>query len=118
MLATSIVTVVSVSDDDLRINRVVIDNEYNVGETRDVVARVNLENLGNANLEDVKLTITVPELGLRRSVGPFSIDEDERVLRNVVLEMVEHVQPGEYYVKIEARSGDLRKTKYRLITVE
>jgi uncharacterized membrane protein len=117
ILALSLVSA-SVSDDDLRIDRIVIDNDYNIGETDDVVARVSLQNIGDMDLEDVRVTVTIPELGVRRSAGPFDLDKDDGVVRRLILEMAEDVPAGEYYVKIEARNKDYRRTKYRLVTVE
>jgi uncharacterized membrane protein len=107
------------NNDDLIISRIIVDHEQFIQPSvvGDIVARVNVENLGNIDLEDVKVTVSVPELGLRRSVGPFKIDADDVAIRRFVLDLFDDVYPGEYYVKITAEDKDHRKTKYRLVQV-
>jgi hypothetical protein len=105
------------NDDDLTLSRIIIESDP-VVPYQDIVTRVNVDNIGNIDLENVKITVVVPELGLRRSVGPFDVNVDDVAIRRVVLDLFEEVQPGEYYVKITAEDKNHRKSKYRLITVQ
>lgn len=77
-----------------------------------------LNNNRDIDLEDVKITATVPEWGIRRSVGPFDIDEDDSVTRSIVFDIPDDITPGEYDIRITASNDRLVHVTHRVITIE
>ncbi|MBS3158540.1 hypothetical protein J4206_04600 [Candidatus Woesearchaeota archaeon] len=105
---------------DLRFNHVFVDQELSVSNEKlvqDVVAGVDLDNLGTFDLKDVKLTVAIPELGVQRSLGPFDVDSDSGTTRKVLLELFDDVPSGEYDVKLTLSNENFRKVRYRTVTL-
>ncbi len=78
-----------------------------------------LANTGDCDMEDVKIKAIIPELAVWRSVGPFDIDEDDEVYKQLLLEIPEYAVSGEEYMvrfKI-SQGGEHLRTKHRFIRV-
>lgn len=128
LLVLSLVSIVALSNaevneiraSDLRFNHVFVDQELSVSDEKlvqDVVAGVDLDNLGNFDLEDMKLTVAIPELGVKRSLGPFDVESDSGTTRKVLLELFEDVPSGEYDVRLTLSNENFRKVKHRTVTL-
>lgn len=128
LLVLSLVSIVALSNaevneprsSDLRFNHVFVDQELSVSDEKlvqDVVAGVDLDNLGSFNLEDMKLTVAIPELGVKRSLGPFDVKSDSGTTRKVLLELFEDVPSGEYDVRLTLSNENFRKVKHRTVTL-
>jgi opacity protein-like surface antigen len=82
----------------------------------DVDAVVNVENKLGSKLEDVHVTIVIPELGIRRRVGPFLIASGDEVTKRLLLDTF-NAEPGEYYVRITVSNDNVKRVRHRLITI-
>ena len=119
--------VITVSEEDkdymprrrVRIGRVNIltDPYFSPGDY--IPIRLNFENTGISDIEDVKVVVGIPELGTRRSVGPFDVDVREDAQRTILLELPPETLPGVYTVRIvlELKDKNLKRVKHREITV-
>jgi hypothetical protein len=96
--------------------RFVSDEYLVIGE--DLITRALLDNVGNADLEDVKVNVLIADLGVRRSVGPFTIDDDDNTDRKVYIQIPDWSQPGEYDVRITISNDDMHRVVYRKFVVE
>jgi len=64
-----------------------------------------LENNGDVGYDDLKITATVYDLGITRSVGSFDLHTDDEVTKTLILDIPYYAYPGEYPVRITV-SGD------------
>lgn len=102
----------------MKIDSLQILNEYaKPGE--DIGTLVRIQNNRNDDLEDVRITIIIPELGIRKRVGPFDIDDNDAIDKEIYLTLPDDVEPGDYIVKIITTNSnqDMRRVKHRYITV-
>ncbi|MBW2995592.1 hypothetical protein KY312_04525 [Candidatus Woesearchaeota archaeon] len=74
---------------------------------------VRIANNYDMDLEDVKLTVGVPELGVRKTAGPFDLDDGDEELKNLYIELPEWAKPGEYYIRIEISNEELHRVLHR-----
>jgi|GEM_PF-6828948 len=81
----------------------------------DLMAAVSLKNYGS-KLEDVKISVTIMDLGLRKTIGPFDMPSGAVVSKTLIIELPEDAQ-GEYDVEITASNDIVRKTTYRTIVI-
>lgn len=105
---------------DLRFNHIFVDQELSVSNEKlvqDVVAGVDMDNIGTFDLKDVKLTVSIPELGVKRSLGPFDVDSDSSTTRKLLLELFEDVPGGEYDVRLTLSNENFRKVRHRTVTL-
>ncbi len=100
----------------LKVPRLWIDKEVaRPGDT--VYIGIDVENNGDFDLDGLKVTALIPELGLRRSVGPFDLDDGDAVQRDISLRIPETAAPGEYVVRITYSNGHVKRVKHRFIRV-
>jgi len=81
----------------------------------DLESIVSLKNYGPV-LKDVKIAVTIMDLGLRKTIGPFDIASGAVVSKNLILELPEGVS-GEYDVEIAVSNDFLTKRAYRTIVI-
>lgn len=111
-------TDVSIVSRAMKIDSLQILNEYaKPGE--DIGTHVRIQNNRNADLDNVRITIIIPEIGVRKRVGPFDIDDNDAIDKEIYLTLPDDVEPGDYIVKIITTNSnqDFRRVKHRYITV-
>ena len=82
---------------------------------------VNFKNKANWDLENVKVTATIPELGIKKSVGPFDLGDGQEITKLMHLELPYYTTPGEYDIRVVINTdGDekMHRIKHRRIIVE
>lgn len=98
--------------DQVRLTR----GEYlSVGEV--LGASIRVLNDRETELQDVSITVGVPDLGIVRTVGPFDLDDGDEQLKNVYLEIPEWAKPGDYTIRISISNRQVDRTVHRLFTV-
>ncbi len=80
-----------------------------------LLAVVSIENTIGENLEGLHLAVTIPELGVRRVIGPFDLDDGDAVSRRVVLDIPSDGLPGVYDVRIVASNDEVRRVRVRQV---
>ncbi len=78
---------------------------------------ISFKNNGDRELENLKATVIIQELGVRASIGPLDVAVGKTVSRTIYADLPEDVQPGEYDVGIFVNSGSLHRAKYRYVDV-
>ncbi|MFH2028260.1 MAG: C1 family peptidase [Nanoarchaeota archaeon] len=82
-----------------------------------IESRLSLKNSGDKGLDDVKVTIVIPELGVRSRIGPFDLNEGEELTRAILAEIPEHTQPGEYVVRMTISNDQTIRVRHRILIV-
>jgi len=95
--------------------QVAADPYFEAGDQ--VPIMINFENTGVSNIEDVKVVVGIPELGIRRSAGPFDVDINKDAHRTLLLELPEYTEPGEYIIRVLIEHDEFKRIKHRFITV-
>jgi len=83
----------------------------------ELVMRITLENNGHRALEDVSVSLAIPELGVRRHEGTFDLSIGETDTAVVRLEIPDGVEPGEYDVHIAAGNDEVQRFRNRFIDI-
>lgn len=78
---------------------------------------VTLLNDGKKDLEDLKITTLIYDLGLRKSTTTFDLDRNDKVYKQLLLEIPADVEPGEYELRIVASNGEVTRVVHRFIEV-
>jgi hypothetical protein len=82
-----------------------------------VIVYVNLDNEGRQDLEDVRVVVTLPELGIRRASGEFDLDRGDDLTKDVVVGIPYFAWPGQHLVMVTVQNDDFHDTTHRIITV-
>ncbi len=64
--------------------------------------------LGNDELVDlkhVKVTVSIPELGVWSAVGPFELSSGDEVSKTVIVDIPKNAKPGKYYVRYDIKDA-------------
>ncbi len=106
----------------VQIADVVLSPGTTVKAGRSVLATVLLENLGDKEEDDVKVTVAIPELGVIASEFVDVVETDNHnVDREDVPEMFLPIPAdaaaGEYQVRVTAQYDDLRETATKTMTI-
>ena len=64
-----------------------------------------LENNGDVSYDDLKISVTIYDLGITRSVGSFDLNTNDEVTKTLLLDIPYYALPGEYPIRITV-SGD------------
>ena len=95
-------------------------NEDSIAPGEDVEAYVTIKNSGDLDLDDVKIVMIIQEIAARGSVGPFDLDDGEKVTKRVMMEIddSEDLSEGVYYVRFAISNDETRRVVYREIDLE
>ena len=85
-----------------------------VGEMLEGAVSVN--SFGK-NQKNVRITFGVPELGIFRRAGPFDLDTDDRIMKQIEVEIPEWAQPGDYTIRIDVSNDNIQRVIHREFTV-
>ncbi len=99
----------------IHVGRIRLNNEIvRAGDVLPVY--VTLEGTGNVKSNEIKVSITIPELGIYKSVGRFDLN-NKQVTKKILVDIPSWVQPGEYDLRIVISNDNIRRVKHRYITV-
>ena len=101
----------SANSKSVRLNRIAVFSDYS-----DVDTIVNVENNLGSKLKGAHITIVIPELGIRKRVGPLNIDSGDEITRMLMLDTY-GAEPGEYCVRITVSNDNIRRVRHRFITI-
>lgn len=85
---------------------------------QDVDLAINVKNNGRGELENLKVTATIPELALRDSAGPFDLRTTRHTTKHFHLALPEDLAPGEYMLRITIHNNDVSRVVHRPLIVE
>lgn len=84
------------------------------GETTFLIA--DFEN-GGSTLRDIRITMSLPELGVRYATSEFTIRSGKQVSEPLLVQIPYGTSPGMYTLKIAAHNSRFHEVAYRQITV-
>ena len=84
----------------------------------DLVINLDFENSGDLDLDDVSATVVIPELGIRKKVGPFDVDKSNDASRALMLLIPEDAEPGEYTARITISNDKLKRVRHRPVIIK
>lgn len=95
----------------LKIQDVILNPELNVKAGTALLAQVRLENKGEKEQEDVRVTVAIPELGVSATdyVDEIEDTDDSEETEEIYLRIPECAKKGIYEVKVTAEYADGRK---------
>ena len=98
--------------------RVGFINDGFIGVGEDLTAMLGFENTGNFDLDEVRATVVIPDLGIIKSAGPFDLEQGDEVTRAILLELSrEDIAPGEYTARIVVSNDKVRRVRHRPIVI-
>ena len=84
-------------DERVFVSSIFIPNQDNIRAGSSVPIAVVFKS--DEDLENVKLTAIIAELGVRSAVGPFDVEKDKKVSKTLSLDIPEWTAPGSYYIR-------------------
>ena len=90
---------------------------YEMDEDEVYACSVNLENFLDEDMEDMRVTIYIPDLDIRESTRRFDIDSGDELTKRIILALPEGVEPGEYLARVTISNDELRRVKHRYLEV-
>ena len=85
---------------DLSIKSVVLE-DYSITKSKDLVAYVRFKNEGLRNEEDVKIRVTIPELGIIDQQVTNNLDMESQKLRIFTISIPRNTKPGNYALQVK-----------------
>ncbi|MEK6901046.1 MAG: thrombospondin type 3 repeat-containing protein, partial [Nanoarchaeota archaeon] len=82
-----------------------------------VPVQVSVTNNGAVDLRNVRVTVTVYDLGVQRSSTQFNLNRGRTANEQVVVPLPYDAEAGEYTVRITVGNGLFHDTTYRQITI-
>ena len=73
---------------------------------------VSLLNIGEVRVNDVVITITIPDLGFKEKFHRFDLGVGKREGVMIPLQIPYDTEPGEYYIRVSAFGNNDRRAKY------
>jgi|GEM_PF-4869935 len=102
----------SSKDKDVRITEVTLTpDEVYAGDS--VIVRVEVENYGNDDEEDLKIEVSNAELGISDSSSYFDLDEDDEATKTLNIIVPESSEEGSYVLEVSI--GD--SVRYKMLEV-
>ena len=104
---------VSFNVNNLIISRIRISTNEYLSPGDELILSMRLDNEGRENLDDIKVTAHVQELGLRKSTGYFTLKKGDAISKTLILEIPEYAEQGNYAIRIEVYSNGVKRIIYR-----
>ena len=97
---------------------VTADSGISIGGARqlDERVRVDITNSNDFDLDNARVRVFIPELGIFSQSSAIDLDDDDRTA--ATMHMLDEVPEGEYLVRISVRQGSRRRVVYRYVIFE
>ncbi len=82
------------------------------------IMAVNIQNVGRDTLKDVKLTASVPELGVYASGGPWKITSKDKSTRFLNVDVPANAPSGDYTIRFTVSNNKFKRSVHRMFTVD
>lgn len=79
---------------------------------------IHIENDGDLDLKDTKVTISIPELNLRRSNLIRGLEKGDEKAKSLEIDVPQDTKPGMYMARITIHSDDYRRVKHMPVMIE
>jgi uncharacterized membrane protein len=78
---------------------------------------ITTNNVGTKEEKDLRVSLVIYDLGVKKSTTYFDLDKEEKATRNIAFQIPVDTQAGEYLVKINASNDKVLETAYRLLII-
>jgi hypothetical protein len=112
------VVILPQEDGDMVIERFAIVNEEKLKAGDFMTCVLDVRNRGNVDLDNVRLQIAIPELGISRRAGPFDLDKGQSTTRTLKLFIPLGTDPGQYLVRASAYDEEAKRVQHRDIVIQ
>ena len=102
----------SPDEDDLLIDSIELLNS-DVQQGTSIEADVTLENEGDIDFEDLVISMSIDELGVKESIAKFDLNDGKKTTKHLVLALPNQVTQGMYSVKFTIKSDDVNLVRYQ-----
>ncbi len=102
----------------LSINKLTLNHEevFKPGDTLRVA--ITFENMKDYKLDNIKVSAMIPDLGVWRSKGHFSLKSGEDMSVLLEMDLPYDAEPGVYDLRVALNDDEIRRLKVRQITIE
>jgi PKD repeat protein len=100
-----------------KLNKIRMSSDGFLIPGEDLRTTISITNTGNEDLEDTRVTVVIPELGIWKRVS-LDIDEGDKETREVVIDIPDDVEPGEYMARIVVSNSKTRRVVHRPVVIE
>ena len=105
------ITVREKSQQSLLIKRTNYNEFIKPGKTQELF--VTLENTGNENIEDLKITAFIDTLGIWKKTRAFELKKGQETTKLIELDIPYYAPKGRHYIRIVVSNDKIRKVIYR-----
>ncbi len=95
----------------------ILNNDECVAPGSTLAVSVGIKNNGYFSMKYTSIIASVPELGLRDKSGPFEIDSDEELAKDLYLDIPAGTPDGFYYLRSYAGDAFYQRIEYREFAV-
>jgi len=99
------------------INQIVLHDAFQQLPGNYVPMYVTFENDGTKKLESTKVIITIPDIAVHASVGPFDLTVGDQLSKLLILELPADVAPGTYPVRFQIYNENRERIVHREIEI-
>lgn len=78
---------------------------------------VNMKNNGKKDINEAQVNVIIYELGINAATKEFDFEKGTSESKNLLVQLPNDLEPGEYLVKVTLSNIYYHETAYRLITV-
>tara|TARA_Y100000310_G_scaffold329459_1_gene399355 strand:+ start:1438 stop:2610 length:1173 start_codon:yes stop_codon:yes gene_type:complete len=79
---------------------------------------ISLKNTNTKKIKNIKVSVTVSELGIASEIGPFTLKKGESLYKTIQLPIPEDTDYGEYFAKVTIKNNNHKTVKYRRFYIE
>lgn len=108
---------VKVDDNDYRISIRSIRYDDYVYRGDLVPIRVTIENTGDYDLEDLKVSLAAYDLDIQTSSTISKLDKGESIVKTFYIEIPDYVSSGIYDMKVTVSNDEVKQTAYRELMI-
>ncbi|MBI2147540.1 PKD domain-containing protein, partial [Candidatus Woesearchaeota archaeon] len=81
----------------------------------DVLLAITLDNEAPVDFDGLHISLSIDDLGVRRVLGPFDLQQNEKVTKFVSVDIPADALPGEVSVRVTVSNDDVHRVKYRSV---
>jgi hypothetical protein len=104
-------------DPDLSVERIIFPENAKVYRNDILETIVVIRNSGDTDFDNVRVQVSIPDLGISRRAGPFELDEDESRSVNTRIFIPYFVEPGEYTARITLFDEESKRVHHRDVVI-
>lgn len=101
----------------LLIKHITFVNEDYLYAGDDLITSVTLYNTGNKDLDEMKITVSIPEHGIHKSTKRFDLRKNRELTKTILLPIPHYTEPGIYDVRIVVSNDEIKRVRIRQVII-